>query len=364
MLAGVRARQADRASWRLNSRRQENWVAVRPGVDRVQAGRKPSLNPLSQLLGSELERVNQLIVERMQSPVALIPQLAGHIIASGGKRLRPMLTIGCARLCGYNGSRHIRLAVAVEFIHTATLLHDDVVDDSALRRGRDTANAVWGNKPPILVGDFLFSRSFELMVADGSLRILEILSRASSIIAEGEVLQLMTQNNLQTTEASYLEVIQAKTAELFAAASRIGAVLTERPPEEEAALDRFGRNLGIAFQLIDDMLDFSAQPAELGKSVGDDFRDGKVTLPVLIAFSRANQEERAFWHRVLEDMDQRPGDLERAIALVERRGAIAETLSRARAYATAAIDSLSMFCDGIERRALVEAVGFAIERSS
>ena len=295
-------------------------MAVRPGVDRVQAGRKPSLDPLSQLLGSELERVNQLIVERMQSPVALIPQLAGHIIASGGKRLRPMLTIGCARLCGYNGSRHIRLAVAVEFIHTATLLHDDVVDDSALRRGRDTANAVWGNKPPILVGDFLFSRSFELMVADGSLRILEILSRASAIIAEGEVLQLTTQNNLQTTEASYLEVIQAKTAELFAAASRIGAVLTERPPEEEAALDRFGRNLGIAFQLIDDMLDFSAQPAELGKSVGDDFRDGKVTLPILIAFSRANQEERAFWHRVLEDMDQRPGDLERAIALVERRG--------------------------------------------
>jgi octaprenyl-diphosphate synthase len=339
-------------------------VAVRPGVDRVQAGRKPSLDPLSQLLGSELERVNQLIVERMQSPVALIPQLAGHIIASGGKRLRPMLTLGCARLCGYNGSRHIRLAAAVEFIHTATLLHDDVVDDSELRRGRDTANAVWGNKPPILVGDFLFSRSFELMVADGSLRILEILSRASSIIAEGEVLQLMTQNNLQTTEASYLEVIQAKTAELFAAASRIGAVLTERPPEEEAALDRFGRNLGIAFQLIDDMLDFSAQQAELGKSVGDDFRDGKVTLPILIAFSRANQEERAFWHRALEDMDQRSGDLERAIALVERRGAIAETLSRARAYATAAIDSLSMFRDGIERRALVEAVGFAIERSS
>jgi octaprenyl-diphosphate synthase len=364
MLVGVRARQADRASWRLNSRRQENWVAVRPGVDRVQAGRKPSLDPLSQLLGSELERVNQLIVERMQSPVALIPQLAGHIIASGGKRLRPMLTLGCARLCGYNGSRHIRLAAAVEFIHTATLLHDDVVDDSELRRGRDTANAVWGNKPPILVGDFLFSRSFELMVADGSLRILEILSRASSIIAEGEVLQLMTQNNLQTTEASYLEVIQAKTAELFAAASRIGAVLTERPPEEEDALDRFGRNLGIAFQLIDDMLDFSAQQAELGKSVGDDFRDGKVTLPILIAFSRANQEERAFWHRALEDMDQRSGDLERAIALVERHGAIAETLSRARAYATAATDSLSMFRDGIERRALVEAVGFAIERSS
>jgi octaprenyl-diphosphate synthase len=344
--------------------RQENWVAVRPSVDRVRAGRKPSLEPLSQLLGSELDRVNQLIVERMQSPVALIPKLAGHIIASGGKRLRPMLTLGCARLCGYSGGRHIGLAAAVEFIHTATLLHDDVVDASNLRRGRDTANAVWGNKPPILVGDFLFSRSFELMVADGSLRILEILSRASSVIAEGEVLQLMTQNDLQTTEASYLEVIQAKTAELFAAASRIGAVLAQRPHDEEEALDRFGRNLGIAFQLVDDMLDFSARQAELGKSIGDDFRDGKVTLPIVIAFARGDREERAFWHRALEDMDQRAGDLEHAIALVECRGALAETLSRARAYAAAAIDSLSIFRNGTERRALTDAAGFATERSS
>jgi octaprenyl-diphosphate synthase len=339
-------------------------VAVRPGVDRVQAGRKPSLDPLSRLLASELNRVNQLIIERMQSPVALISRLAGHIIASGGKRLRPMLTLGCARLCGYNGSRHIGLAAAVEFIHTATLLHDDVVDASDLRRGRDTANAVWGNKPAILVGDFLFSRSFELMVEDGSLRILEILSRASSVIAEGEVLQLMTQNDLRSTEASYLEVIQAKTAELFAAASRIGAVLAGRPHEEEEALDRYGRNLGIAFQLVDDMLDFSARQSELGKSIGDDFRDGKVTLPILIAVARGDRDERAFWHRALEDMDQRPGDLERAIALIERHGAVAETLSRARTYAAVAVDSLSNFCDCVERRALIEAAGFATERSS
>jgi len=282
-------------------------VALGAGVDRVYAGLKPSLDPLSQLLGSELDRVNQLIVERMQSPVELIPQLAGHLVASGGKRLRPMLTLGCARLCGYSGSRHIALAAAVEFIHTATLLHDDVVDASDLRRGRDTANAVWGNKPAILVGDFLFSRSFELMVADGSLRILEILSRTSSVIAEGEVLQLMTQNDLQTTEDSYLEVVQAKTAELFAAASRIGAVMAERPREEEEALDRFGRNLGIAFQLVDDMLDFSARQTELGKCIGDDFRDGKVTLPILVAYGRGDQEERAFWRRALEEMDRTPG---------------------------------------------------------
>jgi octaprenyl-diphosphate synthase len=294
--------------------------------------------------------------------VALIPQLAGHIVASGGKRLRPMLTLGCARLCGYRGTRHIGLAAAVEFIHTATLLHDDVVDASHLRRGRDTANAVWGNKPPILVGDFLFSRSFELMVADGSLRVLEILSRASSVIAEGEVLQLMTANNTRTSEAAYLAVIEAKTAALFAAASRLGAVMAERPAAEEEALDRFGRNLGIAFQLVDDMLDFSARQPELGKSIGDDFRDGKITLPILLAFARGDDEERAFWHRTLEEMDQREGDLERAILLVERRGALAETLARARAHAASAIDALAMFRDGVERRALIAAAGFATER--
>src|ERR1700739_971097 len=236
-----------------------------------------------------------------------------------------MLTLGCARLCGYRGTRHVALAAAVEFIHTATLLHDDVVDASDLRRGRETANAVWGNQPAILVGDFLFSRAFELMVADGSLRILEILSRASSVIAEGEVLQLMTHNNLETTATAYLEVIQSKTGEVFAAASRIGAVVAERPDEEETALDRFGRNLGIAFQLIDDMLDFSARQSELGKSIGDDFRDGKVTLPILLAFARGNEEERTFWRRTLEEMDQCPADLEHATALVERHGALSET---------------------------------------
>jgi octaprenyl-diphosphate synthase len=339
-------------------------VALGTGVDRVAAVHKPSLDPLSHLLGSDLEHVNRLIVDRMQSPVALIPQLAGHLVASGGKRLRPMLTLGCARLCGYRGRRQIALAAAVEFIHTATLLHDDVVDASDLRRGRDTANAVWGNKPAILVGDFLFSRSFELMVADGSLRILEILSHASSIIAEGEVLQLMTQNNTQTTEAAYLEVIQAKTAELFAAASRIGAVLAERPQAEEEALDRFGRNLGIAFQLVDDMLDFSACATELGKSIGDDFRDGKVTLPILVALARGDDEDREFWRRTLEEMDQRAGDLDHALQLVDRHGALAETLSRARSYAAVAIDSLSIFADGTERRALIEAARFATERNS
>ncbi len=338
-------------------------MALVAGIEQQHAGPEPSLDPLARLLKDDLERVNRLIVERMQSPVALIPQLAGHIVAGGGKRLRPMLTLGCARLCGYRGDRQVALAAAVEFIHTATLLHDDVVDASDLRRGRDTANALWGNKPAVLVGDFLFSRSFELMVADGSLRILEILSRASAVIAEGEVMQLMTTGDTETTETDYLAVIEAKTAELFAAASRIGAVVADRPAEEETALDRFGRNLGIAFQLVDDMLDFSARQAELGKSVGDDFRDGKITLPILLAFARGDQAERGFWRRTLEEMDQQPGDLDHAIRLVECRGALAETLERSRRYAAAAIDALAMFRDGPERQALIDAAAFASERS-
>jgi octaprenyl-diphosphate synthase len=338
-------------------------VALVADIDRIRAGRKPSLDPLARLLRHDLDRVNRLIVERMQSPVALIPQLAGHIVAGGGKRLRPMLTLGCARLCGYGEERHIALAAAVEFIHTATLLHDDVVDASDLRRGRDTANAVWGNKPAILVGDFLFSRAFELMVADGSLRVLEILSRASSIIAEGEVLQLMTANDTRTTEDEYLRMIEAKTAELFAAASRIGAVLAERPAAEEEALNHFGRNLGLAFQLIDDMLDFSAHAVELGKNIGDDFRDGKVTMPILIAFDRGDSEERDFWRRTIEQMDQREDDLERAISLIERRGGLTETLARARLYTAGAIEALTAFPDSAARRALIDAAAFAGERN-
>jgi len=337
-------------------------VAPVTSIDRNLESPAPSLDSLFQLLRADLDRVNALIVSRMHSPVALIPQLAGHIVAAGGKRLRPMLTLACARLCGYQGERHVVLAAAVEFIHTATLLHDDVVDASGLRRGRDTANAVWGNKPAVLVGDFLFARSFELMVEDGSLRILDILSRAAAVIAEGEVGQLVTANDTTTTEAAYLEIIEAKTAALFAAASRIGAVIADRPPAEEEALERFGRNLGIAYQLIDDMLDFSARQSELGKAVGDDFRDGKLTLPILIAFARGDADERAFWHRTLEEGEQRPGDLERAIWLVERRGALAETLARARAYAAEAAEALAPFPDGALRRALVETAAFTTTR--
>jgi octaprenyl-diphosphate synthase len=337
-------------------------VAPLTSIDRSLESQPPSLDPLFRLLSADLDRVNALIVARMHSPVALIPQLAGHIVAAGGKRLRPMLTLASAHLCGYEGERHIALAAAVEFIHTATLLHDDVVDASELRRGRDTANAVWGNKAAVLVGDFLFARSFELMVEDGSLRILGILAHAAAVIAEGEVGQLVTANDTTTTEAAYLDIVEAKTAALFAAASRLGAVIAERPPAEEEALERFGRNLGMAYQLIDDMLDFSARESELGKAVGDDFRDGKLTLPIVIAFARGDSEERAFWRRTLEEGEQGPGDLERAIRLLERRGALAETLRRARVYATEAERALAPFREGPLRRALVETTAFATTR--
>jgi octaprenyl-diphosphate synthase len=338
-------------------------VAVSVSALGKEAKRPASLERLTGLIKPDLECVNALILERMQSPVALIPQLAGHIIAAGGKRLRPMLTLATSRMCGYRGDRHVVLAAAVEFIHTATLLHDDVVDASDLRRGLATANAVWGNKPSVLVGDFLFSRAFQLMVEDGSLKILEILSRASAVIAEGEVLQLVTSNDVTTTEEDYLRVIDAKTAELFAAASRIGGILGERGDSEERALEAYGRNLGVAFQLVDDVLDYSAREAELGKSIGDDFREGKITLPVVLALRAADERERQFWRRTLEQLEQHDGDLERAIELMLRHGTIAQTRARAALYAADARRALAQFRSGPEQAALDELIDFCLERS-
>lgn len=326
-------------------------------------GPKPSLEPLLRLVHGDLDRVNATILEHMQSPVQLIPQLAGHLIAAGGKRLRPMLTLGAAALCGYTGDRHIKLAACVEFIHTATLLHDDVVDDSDLRRGQESANAVWGNQASVLVGDFLFSRSFQLMVTDGSLQVLKILSGASAVIAEGEVQQLITTNDTTTGEPAYLQVIQSKTAELFAAAARIGAVVAGRPLAEEEALTAYGTNLGIAFQLVDDALDYSAHQAELGKTVGDDFSEGKITLPVILAFRRGTEEERVFWRRTLEDLNQEDGDLRRAQHLIREHGALDDTIARARHYGAIARDALGLFPDGEPKRALTEVVDFCVERA-
>ena len=322
-----------------------------------------ALDALVDLVDEDLKAVNRTIVARMHSPVALIPQLAGHIVAAGGKRLRPVLTLAATKLCGYTGERHIRLATCVEFIHTATLLHDDVVDESALRRGQDSANAIWGNQSSVLVGDFLFSRAFELMVEDGSLKVLQILSRASSVIAEGEVHQLLTSNDTETSEAQYLEVIQAKTAELFAAAARIGAVVADRPDVEEEALRVYGLNLGIAFQLIDDVLDYSARQAELGKTVGDDFREGKITLPVILAFRRGDETERTFWTRTLETLEQTDADLGQAMELMKRHNSLGDTVNRARHYGAVARDALGIFPDSATKTALLDIIDFCIERA-
>jgi len=339
-------------------------VSVVVELDRERQKRpKPSIDVLTGLTQDDLQQVNQTIIDRMESPVILIPQVAGHIIAAGGKRLRPMLTLASARMCGYDGDRHIGLAACVEFIHTATLLHDDVVDESDLRRGAASANALWGNKSSVLVGDFLFSRAFELMVEDGNLDVLRILSQASSIIAEGEVLQLVTANDTETTEEDYLEVIRSKTAKLFAAAAEIGAVVADRPEDDWQALDTFGHNLGMSFQLVDDVLDYSARQATLGKAVGDDFREGKITLPVVLAFSAADEDERAFWRRTLEDLEQKKGDFRRAVTMLEKSGALAASMERARDYGARARQALEPFPDCEIKDALAEAVEFAIHRS-
>ena len=331
--------------------------------DRRDQPAKPSLDRLMKLTSDDLAGVNEVILAQMQSPVLLIPQLAGHIIAAGGKRLRPMLTLCSARLCGYEEERHIGLAACVEFIHTATLLHDDVVDESDLRRGAATANAVWGNQSSVLVGDFLFSRAFELMVADGSLEVLRILSNASSVIAEGEVHQLVTTNDTETREEDYLDVIRAKTAKLFAAATEIGAVVADRPESERRALKEYGHNIGMAFQLIDDALDYSAPQATLGKTVGDDFSEGKITFPVIHAFAHGDEEAHRFWRRTLEDMEQKKGDLRRAIGFLEQTGALDATVERAREYGKRALQALSDIKDCTEKTALIEAVQFSVNRS-
>jgi octaprenyl-diphosphate synthase len=337
-------------------------LAVATSPEPKRTSEPNALDALTSLVAADLEACNRVIVDRMHSPVALIPQLAGYIVAGGGKRLRPVLTLASARLCGYEGDRHVSLAACVEFIHTATLLHDDVVDESGLRRGRASANAVFGNKSSVLVGDFLFSRAFELMTEDGSLDVLRILSAASAVIAEGEVLQLVTSNDTETTEEAYLEVIQAKTAELFAAACRIGAVVAERPEAEERALQQYGQNLGIAFQLVDDVLDYSALQARLGKTVGDDFREGKITLPVVLAYSRASEEEGRFWRRTLEDLDQQDGDLDRAIELMTRHDALSDSVERARRYARAAAEALASFPAGPIKRSLLDILDFVVDR--
>ncbi len=332
-------------------------------LHRIGANKDPSLDAIMALVAADMNQVNSVILDRMQSEIPLIPELAGHLIAGGGKRMRPMLTLASAKLLDYPGTRHNKLAAAVEFIHTATLLHDDVVDGSDLRRGRRTANIIWGNPASVLVGDFLFSRSFELMVEDGSLKVLKILSHASAVIAEGEVNQLTAQRQISTGEDKYLAIIGAKTASLFAAACRISAVVAERDEAVEEALDSYGRNLGIAFQLVDDAIDYASDAETMGKGVGDDFRDGKVTLPVILAHARGSDSEKTFWREAMEGRRVSDDDLARGIDLLRESGAIDDTMMRARHYGGRAIDALGPFANSAAKAALVETVEFAIARA-
>jgi octaprenyl-diphosphate synthase len=323
---------------------------------------EPSLQPLMALVAEGMNSVNAVILDRMQSRIPLIPALAGHLIAGGGKRMRPMLTLAGAALVGYGGSRHYKLAASVEFIHTATLLHDDVVDGSDMRRGKQTANIVYGNPATVLVGDFLFSRSFELMVEDGSIKVLRILSNAAAVITEGEVDQLVAQRQIETSEERYLSIINGKTAALFAAACRIAAVVAERPEADEDALDAYGRNLGIAFQLADDAIDYDSDAAEMGKEAGDDFREGKMTLPVILAYARGNEAEREFWRQAIAGDRNSDADLAHATGLIRKHDAVHATRERARHYAQRAIDAIAAFPSGAAKAAMIEAAEFAVAR--
>ncbi len=324
---------------------------------------EPGIAALSALVAQDMARVDQTILARAASHVSMIPDVAQHLISSGGKRLRPMLTLATAGLCGYQGQGHVKLAASVEFMHTATLLHDDVVDESDMRRGKLAARMLWGNEASVLVGDFLLGQAFKMMVDVGSLPCLDVLSSSAVVIAEGEVMQLSAAKDTQTSEDDYLAVIRAKTASLFGAACEVGAILGGQPKAEVAACRSYGLNLGIAFQLIDDALDYGGTSAKLGKNVGDDFREGKITLPVVLAFRRGTEKERAFWRRTLEKSDISEGDIETAIAALRRHRALEDTVERAKHYGAMARDALELFPASAWKHALIEVVDFCISRS-
>ncbi|MCR9237482.1 MAG: polyprenyl synthetase family protein [Alphaproteobacteria bacterium] len=323
---------------------------------------KPSVEALIRLTKPGMGQVNDLILKMAGANVDMIPEIADYLISSGGKRLRPMLTLAAADMCGYEGDGHVKLAACVEFMHTATLLHDDVVDESDMRRGKKSARMVWGNQASVLVGDYLLGQSFRMMVEVGSLEALDILSTASSVIAEGEVMQLVAAKNTATTEDEYLEVIRAKTAALFSAAAEVGPVLADAPKAAKSAFRSYGTNLGLAFQLIDDALDYGGSAADLGKDIGDDLREGKITLPVVLSYRRGSDADRAFFDRVLMEGDVQDGDLETAIATMKQLDALKDTVERASHYGAVAKDALAAFPDSNMKKSLLETVDFCIYR--
>ena len=322
------------------------------------ASSKPSLKPLLSLVEKDLEAVNEVIHQYLKSPVDLIPTLAQYLIQAGGKRIRPLLTLATAQLCGYQGQCHVKLAACVEFIHSATLLHDDVVDESMMRRGQKAANEIWGNQASVLVGDFLFSRAFQLMVEVGSVEVLSILAQTSAAIAEGEVLQLMKIQDLSLTQDQYFQIILSKTATLFQAACEVGAVLAHASLLQRQALVNFGRYIGLAFQLVDDAMDYSVQETKSGKNKGDDFKEGKITLPVVLALQKANLRERQFWHRTLAELNQKEGDLNQAIIYLSKYRTIESTLGHAQDFVAKAKQELRHFPLSPLQSALAELTDF------
>lgn len=319
-------------------------------------------NAIRHLVEDDMQAVNTLIQERLHSDVVLINQLSHYIIGSGGKRLRPLLALLVARACGYQGTQHVDVAAIVEFIHTATLLHDDVVDESDLRRGKETANNVWGNQAAVLVGDFLYSRSFEMMVDVNQMRVMQILSTTTNTIAEGEVLQLLNCHDADTSEASYMDVIHSKTAKLFEAACQLGAVLSQLSDEQEQAMARYGMHLGTAFQLVDDVLDYSASSEELGKNVGDDLAEGKPTLPLIIALQRSEGETADTIRDAIENggLDK----LDTILAAINATGALDYTMERARKETELAVETLACLPDSDYKKALEALAWLAIDRNN
>ena len=332
--------------------------------DNVQSLRRsgpPSLDPMMALVADGMNQVNAVILDRMQSRIPLIPELAGHLIAGGGKRMRPMLTLACAELLGYAGTRHYKLAAAVEFIHTATLLHDDVVDESELRRGRQTANAMFGNAASVLVGDFVYSRAFQMMVSVNSMRVMQILADATNVIAEGEVLQLMNMHDPDVTEARYLQVIRSKTAKLFEAATELGSLIAGAPDESVSAAAEYGRSLGTAFQLIDDVLDYSGNATDTGKNVGDDLREGKPTLPLIYLMQHGTAEQRELVRACIANGDE--AHFDEVLSAITHSGALDYTRRQAEAARDRAKASIAPMPDGPHKEALLALADFAVERN-
>ncbi len=325
-----------------------------------------SVDKIHDLCKNEIYDINQLITEKLISNVKLVNEIANYIFISGGKRLRPLITIACSKMLGYGFKKdqidHIDLAAAIEFIHTATLMHDDVVDESLLRRGNLSSNEIWGNKTSVLIGDFLFSRAFQLMAKDKSGRVLKLLSDTSVTISEGEVLELSYDKDPTLSENEYLEVINGKTASLFSASSQVAGIIAKIDRNKEEALKTFGKNFGMCFQLIDDALDYSSSTQNLGKNVGDDFKEGKITMPIILSYLRSDKMEKKFWQRTIKNLNQKQGDFLKAKEIINKYNCIEDTILRAKHFSNIAIDSLGIFDDNKYKNSLLELVRGSLKR--